>query len=185
VNNEKVRLIGIDAPELGDKDRNKKNAVRNGLSPKTVNEYAFKAKTFAENAIERQEVRLEYDQERKDKYGRTLAYVYRVPDDFFLNAEILKKGYGFAYTRFPFKYREEFVKFEADEYIEHIAEHVEPWSYVKFPYLRKVGWKGFIDGKDSGVDNQPSTKERKAYESDRLRESGWHRRSCAAEKRPH
>ena len=32
-----------------------------------------------------------------------------------------------------------------------IAEHVEPWTYLKFPYLKKVGWKGFVTGKDSGV----------------------------------
>jgi len=37
------------------------------------------------------------------------------------------------------------------EYTEWIAEHVEPWTYLKFPYLKKVGWKGFVDGKDSGV----------------------------------
>ena len=46
---------------------------------------------------------------------------------------------------------EEFVKFEGSEYLEHIAEHVEPYSYLKFPYLKSVGWKGFVDGKDSGV----------------------------------
>jgi len=46
---------------------------------------------------------------------------------------------------------EEFVKFKPEEYLEHIAEHVEPWSYIKFPYLKKVGWKGFVDGNDSGV----------------------------------
>ena len=34
---------------------------------------------------------------------------------------------------------------------QHIAEHVEPWTYLKFPYLKDVGWKGFVDGKDSGV----------------------------------
>lgn len=45
----------------------------------------------------------------------------------------------------------EFVKYGPDEYTEHIAEHVEPWTYLKFPYLKKMGWKGFIDGKDSGV----------------------------------
>ena len=45
----------------------------------------------------------------------------------------------------------EFAKFAPREYLEHIAEHVEPWSYVKFPFLKKVGWKGFVDGKDSGV----------------------------------
>jgi F420-non-reducing hydrogenase large subunit len=37
----------------------------------------------------------------------------------------------------------EFVKFNGGEYLEHIAEHVEPWSYVKFCYLKKLGWKGF------------------------------------------
>jgi F420-non-reducing hydrogenase large subunit len=45
----------------------------------------------------------------------------------------------------------EFAKFEARDYLEHIAEHVEPWTYVKQPYLKKVGWKGFVDGPDSGV----------------------------------
>jgi F420-non-reducing hydrogenase large subunit len=37
------------------------------------------------------------------------------------------------------------------EYRDWIAERVEPWTYLKFPYLRKVGWKGFVDGVDSGV----------------------------------
>ena len=45
----------------------------------------------------------------------------------------------------------EFVKYQAKDYAEHIAEHVEPWSYLKFPYLKGVGWKGFVDGVDSGV----------------------------------
>ena len=45
----------------------------------------------------------------------------------------------------------EFVKFEAKDYLDHIVEHVEPWSYIKFPYLKNIGWKGFVDGIDSGV----------------------------------
>jgi len=45
----------------------------------------------------------------------------------------------------------ELLKFPAAEYFEHIAERVEPWTYLKFPYLKKVGWKGFTDGIDSGV----------------------------------
>jgi len=45
----------------------------------------------------------------------------------------------------------EFAKFKPSEYLNHIEEHVEPWSYIKFPYLKDVGWKGFVDGKDSGV----------------------------------
>ncbi|HUV75863.1 MAG TPA: Ni/Fe hydrogenase subunit alpha [Dehalococcoidales bacterium] len=45
----------------------------------------------------------------------------------------------------------EFAKFSPHEYLEHVAEHVEPWTYIKFPFLKKIGWKGFVDGKDSGV----------------------------------
>jgi len=45
----------------------------------------------------------------------------------------------------------EFAKFKAQEYLDHIREHVEPWSYVKFCYLKNVGWKGFTDGEDSGI----------------------------------
>ena len=45
----------------------------------------------------------------------------------------------------------EFARFKPGEYLDHITERVEPWSYVKFPYLKKVGWKGFVDGIDSGV----------------------------------
>jgi F420-non-reducing hydrogenase large subunit len=45
----------------------------------------------------------------------------------------------------------EFVKYSPKEYLDNVAEHVEPWTYVKIPYLKKVGWKGFVDGKDSGV----------------------------------
>jgi F420-non-reducing hydrogenase large subunit len=45
----------------------------------------------------------------------------------------------------------EFAKFRVQEYLDHIREHVEPWTYVRFSYLKKVGWKGFVDGKGSGV----------------------------------
>jgi len=45
----------------------------------------------------------------------------------------------------------EFVKYAPHEYLDNIAEHVEPWTYLKFPFLKKVGWKGFVDGPDSGV----------------------------------
>jgi F420-non-reducing hydrogenase large subunit len=45
----------------------------------------------------------------------------------------------------------EFAKFRVQDYLDHIREHVEPWTYVRFSYLKKVGWKGFVDGKESGV----------------------------------
>lgn len=45
----------------------------------------------------------------------------------------------------------EFAKYAPADYTNHIAEHVEPYSYLKYPYLKKIGWKGFVDGKDSGM----------------------------------
>jgi len=45
----------------------------------------------------------------------------------------------------------EIEKFEGKDYTKHVAEHVEEWSYIKFPYLRKIGWQGLKDGKDSGI----------------------------------
>ena len=70
----------------------------------------------------------------------------------------------------------EFAKFKAQDYLQHVAEHVEPWSYIKFPFLKNVGWKGFEEGPDSGVfavaplarlnasDGMPTPKAQAAYE---------------------
>ena len=45
----------------------------------------------------------------------------------------------------------ELLTYKPNEYLDNIAERVEPWSYLKFPYLKKIGWKGFVEGQDSGV----------------------------------
>jgi len=45
----------------------------------------------------------------------------------------------------------ELVKFKVADYLDIIAEHTEPWTYLKFPFLKKIGWKGLVDGMDSGV----------------------------------
>jgi len=45
----------------------------------------------------------------------------------------------------------EICKYKPTEYAEYVAEHVEPWSYLKFPYLKKRGWKGFVEGIDSSI----------------------------------
>jgi F420-non-reducing hydrogenase large subunit len=45
----------------------------------------------------------------------------------------------------------EHCKYEPKDYRQYVAEHVEPYSYLKYPFLKKIGWKGFVDGVDSGV----------------------------------
>ncbi len=71
---------------------------------------------------------------------------------------------------------QEFAKYNSADYRDHIAERVEPWTYLKFPYLKGVGWKGLVDGKDSGVycatplsrvnaaDGMATSKAQEAYE---------------------
>jgi F420-non-reducing hydrogenase large subunit len=46
---------------------------------------------------------------------------------------------------------DEFLKFNVQDYYNQVAEHVEEWSYMKFPFLRKLGWHGLTDGKKSGI----------------------------------
>jgi F420-non-reducing hydrogenase large subunit len=46
---------------------------------------------------------------------------------------------------------QEIANFAPQQYLDFVAEHVEPWSYVKFCYLKPKGWHGFTDGDDSGV----------------------------------
>jgi len=98
--NEKVRLIGVDTPETNDRRR-------------LVRSFAMEATDFTRRIAEGKRVRLEYDQSRTDRFGRTLAYVF-LEDGTFLNAEIIKQGYGFAYTKYPFRYMEEFRRYEPE-----------------------------------------------------------------------
>jgi micrococcal nuclease len=94
----RLRLIGIDAPE--------------SVRPEWPVEYFGKeASAFTRSLVEGQRVRLEFEQERYDKYDRLLAYVY-LPDGRMLNEEILRQGYGHAFTKFPFKYMKRFRRLE-------------------------------------------------------------------------
>lgn len=97
---EKVRLIGVDTPET--------------VHPRKPVEYFGKeASEFTRRMVEGKGIRLEYDWQTRDKYGRLLAYVY-IEDGTFLNAEIIKQGYGFAYTRYPFKHLDDFRQYERE-----------------------------------------------------------------------
>jgi F420-non-reducing hydrogenase large subunit len=70
----------------------------------------------------------------------------------------------------------EYAKFPIQKYLDFVAEHVEPWSYVKFCFLKPVGWKGFVEGPESGVysvaplarlnvsDGMPTPLAQKAYD---------------------
>jgi len=96
---EKVRLIGVDTPETHHPQ-------------KPVEYFGKEASAFTRSLVEGQRVLVETDPANshlghKDKYGRTLAYVWNERGKF-VNAEIIEQGYGHALTRYPFKYLNEF-----------------------------------------------------------------------------
>ncbi len=45
----------------------------------------------------------------------------------------------------------EVCKFAPAQYRDYLAEHVEPWSYMKFTFLKQRGWKGFVEGPDTSI----------------------------------
>ena len=73
----------------------------------------MEATAFTQRTVGGKRVRVEYDQQRRDTYGRTLAYVY-LENGTFVNAEIIRQGYGFAYTKYPFKYLDQFRQLERE-----------------------------------------------------------------------
>ena len=82
---EKVRYIGIDTPQ----------SVKPGAP---VECFAKRAGAFNRRLVEGERVRLVTDLEPRDRYGRLLAYVYRVRDGLFVNAELVRRGYAETLT---------------------------------------------------------------------------------------
>ena len=112
-----VRLIGVDTPKTKD-------------PRKPVQYFNKEAAEFTRRMVEGKKVYLEYDQTKKDKYGRTLAYVHkmvtlgilssshepspRIQEEVVLNEEIIRRGYGHAYTKYPFKHMEKYKALEKE-----------------------------------------------------------------------
>jgi micrococcal nuclease len=85
---ERVRFIGVDTPET----------VKPGAP---VECYGRRASLFNHALLDGRRVRLVYDAERRDRYGRLLAYVYRADDGLFVNAELVRRGYARTLTIRP------------------------------------------------------------------------------------
>jgi micrococcal nuclease len=84
---ERVRLLGVDTPETKRPDH-------------PVQPLGPEAYEFTRAGVEGRTVRLEFDRERRDVFGRLLAYVYR--DEWFLNEELIRAGLGKAQLQYPY-----------------------------------------------------------------------------------
>ena len=117
----KVGLVGVDTPE----------AVH---VTKPVEHYGKEASRFTTNLLKGEKVYLvgEPLPRTLDRYGRLLVYVYRAPEGLFVNAEIIRQGYGHAYTQIPSKYMKEFKQ------LEQFAWKAEKGLWAPVPRLAKV-----------------------------------------------
>ena len=94
---ERVRLIGIDTPEVHESAKLYRDSQRTGTDTKMIIRLGKKASSFTRNLVEGKRVKLEFDVEKRDKYNRLLAYVY-LPDGTLVNAKIVEEGYASLMT---------------------------------------------------------------------------------------
>jgi len=107
---ERVRLIGIDTPEMHESKKLYRDAERSHQDTATIQKLGKRAYEFTKNLVEGKRVSLEFDVEKYDRYKRLLAYVY-LKDGTFVNAEIVKQGFASLMTYPPnVKYADLFVK---------------------------------------------------------------------------
>ncbi len=90
---ERVRLTGIDTPELHESQKLYRDAQRSHQDARTIQKLGRRAYEFTKSLVEGKRVSLEFDVEKHDKYGRLLAYVY-LKDGTFVNAQIVKQGFA-------------------------------------------------------------------------------------------
>jgi micrococcal nuclease len=96
----RVRFIGLDTPEIDDPRQE-------------IKFFAYMAKRFTFFYLYRKEIKLSYDWQFEDKYGRLLSYVWTEKQGLF-NDFILRQGFAFAFLRYPFRkeYQEQFKEAE-------------------------------------------------------------------------
>ena len=97
----RVRYIGIDAPEIDYQNQK-------------AQPYGYEARSFNKKLVSSGKIRLEFDQERHDRYGRLLAYIF-LADGSFLNAQMLENGLAYYLYRSPnMKYDKRLLKAQRD-----------------------------------------------------------------------
>lgn len=98
--NQRVRLIGINAPETDHRRYGKKGQ-----------KFGNESKDYLKRMIEKKDVRLESGDEAFDRFGRRLAYLY-LQDGTFVNRKMVETGNAEVFRKFPFKFRKEFLELE-------------------------------------------------------------------------
>ncbi len=113
-NGENVRLIGIDTPESRYNSKLARDSQRSRKDMDTILKMGRSASAFTKSLVEGKRVKLLFDVQKHDKYGRLLAYVY-LEDGTFVNGKIVEEGYAQVMTIAPnVKYSQTFLKLERE-----------------------------------------------------------------------
>lgn len=101
-NNQHVRMIGIDAPEVEHRRHGKKGEP-----------FGKESRRYLRSLIEGEEIELAGGPEPFDRFGRRLAYVYLV-DGTFVNRQMVADGFAEVMRKFPFEHKAEFFSLERE-----------------------------------------------------------------------
>jgi len=119
---QRIRYLGINAPEIAHKDRK-------------AQPWGYKARSFNEGLVMSNRVRVEFDTERYDRYGRMLAYVF-LPDGSFVNSRLLQSGLAFCLYRTP-NVKYENILYQAQ--VAAMASKIGMWHDWKEKYAAYIG----------------------------------------------
>ena len=95
---EKVRLIGVDSPEAHDSAKLNRDAWRTRQDRGAIRAMGMRATKYTQDHVLGRTVSIEYDVQARDRYGRTLAYLWLLPQGILFNAELLRAGYAEVLT---------------------------------------------------------------------------------------
>lgn len=112
-NDERVKLIGIDAPEAINNMKLHRDAKAWGMKSSSVKAMGLRAKAFTATLVEGKKVRLEYEGPKRDRNGRIRAYAY-LEDGTFVNAEILRQGFATVTDQPSGQYAELFIAMQKE-----------------------------------------------------------------------
>ena len=131
-------------------------AVPGGMSKPLSEEEREQIATMGDSLVELAEIALNFftDQVLGDQTSRAMiegdTYYHQTYYAGLVDAEGRPNFYD-GQVRVVGPDGSEHSRFDPADYLEHIAERVVPWSYLKIPYLKQVGYKGMVDGAGSGV----------------------------------
>ncbi|MFH2137026.1 MAG: thermonuclease family protein [Candidatus Omnitrophota bacterium] len=120
-NGQRVRLLGLDTPEYHESDKLFRDSRRLKKDVKDIQAMGYDAYQYTRKLVEKKMVKLEFDVEKADKYGRLLAYVY-LKDGTFVNAYLLRDGQASVCIIEPnVRYKKMFIGLEEQARAENLG----------------------------------------------------------------